>query len=98
MPRVHQIAISTRRSRSAFVIGEERSPAQDLEFGLRQLVEIALRAVSPGINDPYTAVAVIDRVGAALEEIFRRSLPPAVIRDNQGEVRIIAVRSDAQGL
>jgi len=84
--------------RSAFVIGEERSPAQDLEFGLRQLVEIALRAVSPGINDPYTAVAVIDRVGAALEEIFQRSLPPAVIRDNQGEVRIIAVRSDAQGL
>jgi uncharacterized membrane protein len=84
--------------RSAFVVGEERTPAQDLEYGLRQLVEIALRALSPGINDPFTAIAVIDRLGAALEEIFQRSLRPAVWRDKAGEVQVIAQRSDVQGL
>ncbi|WP_262029202.1 DUF2254 domain-containing protein [Microvirga sp. Mcv34] len=84
--------------RDAAVIGEERSPAQDLEHGLRQLVEIALRALSPGINDPHTAMAVLDRLGAALEEIFQRSLPPTLLHDPQGAVRVIARRSDVQGL
>jgi uncharacterized membrane protein len=84
--------------RAAFVVGGERSSAQDLEFGLRQLVEIALRALSPGINDPYTAIAVIDRLGAALEEIFMRSLQQAVWRDKDGRVRVIAQRSDVEGL
>lgn len=84
--------------RGAFVVDGERTPAQDLEYGLRQLVEIALRAMSPGINDPYTAVAVIDRLGAALEEIFQRALQPAVWRDKDDAVRVIAQRSDVQGL
>ena len=84
--------------RAAFVVGGERSSAQDLEFGLRQLVEIALRALSPGINDPYTAIAVLDRLGAALEEIFMRPLQQGVWRDKEGEVRVIAQRSDVQGL
>ncbi len=84
--------------KEAFVVGGERTPAQDLEYGLRQLVEIALRALSPGINDPFTAVAVIDRLGAALEEIFQRSLQPAVWRDEDGVVRVIAQRSDVLGL
>ncbi|MXQ11749.1 DUF2254 domain-containing protein [Microvirga makkahensis] len=84
--------------RDAFVVNSERTPAQDLEYGLRQLVEIALRALSPGINDPYTAVAVIDRLGAALEEIFQRSLQAAVWRDKDGNVRVIAQRSDVQSL
>jgi uncharacterized membrane protein len=84
--------------RDAFVVGEERSPAQDLEHGLRQLVEIALRALSPGINDPYTAIAVVDRLGAALEEIFQRSLLPSALHDKEGMVRVIAQRSDVQGL
>lgn len=45
--------------RAAFVIGTERSPAQDLEYHIRQLVEIGLRTLSTGINDPFTAIAVI---------------------------------------
>jgi len=83
---------------SAFVVGSERSPAQDLEYSMRQLVEIALRALSPGINDTFTAIAVINQLGSALEEIFRRSPEPAVWRDEDGEVRLIAQRSDLQGL
>ncbi|MGO4525151.1 DUF2254 domain-containing protein [Microvirga sp. 2MCAF35] len=84
--------------RDAVVVGEERSPAQDLEHGLRQLVEIGLRALSPGINDPHTAVAVVDRLGAAFEEIFQRVLPPSLLPDQEGVIRVIARRSDVQGL
>jgi uncharacterized membrane protein len=84
--------------RAAFVIGSERSPAQDLEFAVRQLVEIALRALSPSINDPFTAVTVIDRLGAALEEIFGRALPPAALQDEAGRARVIVSRTDADGL
>jgi len=84
--------------KTAFVIGAERSPAQDLEYNLRQLVEIALRALSPGINDPFTAIAVVNQLGAALEEILEHSLPPILLRDKAGAVRVIAQRSDPQGL
>jgi len=95
----HPLAPKTIQAiRSAFVIGTERSPAQDLEYSLRQLVEIALRALSPGINDPFTAIAVINQLGAALEEIFQRSLQPVIWRDKSGDVRVIAQRSDVQGL
>lgn len=80
------------------VIGAERSPAQDIEYAIRQLVEIALRALSPGINDPFTAIAVIDQLGAALAEIMARPLPPAVHRDGQGRVRVLASVSDIDGL
>jgi len=84
--------------RAAFVIGAERSPAQDLEYHVRQLVEIGLRALSTGINDPFTAIAVIRHLGAALEEVFRRSGQPAELRDESGAVRVVADRSDIDGL
>ena len=84
--------------RKAFVIGAERSPAQDLEYVLRQLVDIALRALSPGINDPFTAIAVVDRLGAALEDVLLRAMPPVVLRDDEGKVRVIANRSEGEGL
>ena len=84
--------------RAAFVIGTERSPAQDLEYHIRQLVEIGLRALSTGINDPFTAIAVIGHLGGALEEVFRRSGQPAELRDGTGVVRVIANRSDINGL
>lgn len=82
----------------AVVIGSDRTPAQDLEHGLRLLVEVGLRALSPGINDPFTACAVIDRLGAALEQIFMRHLPRRFLRDKEGKVRLIADRSDHEGL
>ncbi len=87
-----------RAVRGAFVIASERTPAQDPEHGIRQLVEIALRALSPGINDPFTAAAVIDRLGSAFEEVLVRALQPKVLRDRHGVVRVIADRSDAFGL
>ncbi|HSP41747.1 MAG TPA: DUF2254 domain-containing protein [Luteolibacter sp.] len=56
-------------------IGPIRTAAQDFEFCLRQLVEVALRALSPGINDPFTAMSCIDYLGAALVKVARRKLP-----------------------
>jgi uncharacterized membrane protein len=78
--------------RKAFVIGQTRTPAQDLEYGIHQLVEIALRALSPSINDPFTAIVVINRLGAALENILARQPLPCVLRDKGEEIRVIADR------
>lgn len=62
---------------------------QDLEFGIRHLVEIAVRALSPGTNDPYTAVAVVHRLSASLARLMGRALPPGVFRDEEGTVRVV---------
>ena len=50
----------------AIAVGGQRVSADDLEFAIRQLVEVAVRALSPGINDPHTAISILDRLGAAL--------------------------------
>jgi len=89
---------SLRRLRRAFITGPERSPAQDLEYSIRQLVEIALRALSPGINDPFTAIAVVDRLGEAAEEIATRDAEPSLLQDGDGTVRVMADRSSIAGL
>lgn len=60
--------------RDCFSTGALRSPAQDLEFLIDELVEIALRALSPGINDPFTAITAMHWAGAALAEIAGRGL------------------------
>lgn len=61
--------------RSALVLGSDRTSSADLESAIRQLVEVAMRALSPGINDSFTAVSVIDRLGAALCELVPVRLP-----------------------
>ncbi|UFN48878.1 DUF2254 domain-containing protein [Roseomonas sp. OT10] len=65
---------------AAASLGERQAAAQDLEFAVRQLVEVAVRALSPGINDPFTAVAVLDRLGASLCTLAGRRLPDPVLR------------------
>ena len=52
--------------RAAFVLGPERTRQQDIELGIRQLADIAVRALSPAVNDPTTAVLCIDRLGQLL--------------------------------
>jgi uncharacterized membrane protein len=86
------------RIANAVILGTDRTPTQDIEFSIRQLVEIALRALSPGINDPYTAVAVIDRLAASLALAMRRDMEPAQHRDGDGAVRVVARPSTFTGL
>lgn len=73
------------------VFGVQRTPTQDAEFAVDQLVEVAVRALSPGINDPFTATNCIDQLKAALFELADRRLPSAVHRDAGGKARVIAV-------
>lgn len=75
--------------RSCFYLGVSRTGAQDVEFALEQLVEIGVRALSPGLNDPFTAVRCIDRLGAALCSIARRAPPVRVHRDDEGRPRVV---------
>lgn len=72
-----------------FVIGLERTNSQDAEYALDQLVEIALRALSPGINDPFTALNCIDRLGEALTVLAQRRFPPDLRRDGNGTARLL---------
>jgi uncharacterized membrane protein len=65
---------------------------QDPEFSIRHLVEIGVRALSPGVNDPYTAVAVVHRLSASLSHLMGRALPPGVFRDKSGMVRVVCQR------
>lgn len=81
----------------AMALGDTRSIEQDMEFAARQLVEIGLRALSPGINDPFTAIAVLDRLGAALCDMAGRALPTGrTVRD--GRIRLYRARTDYDGL
>lgn len=65
--------------RAAFSFGGQQAAGQDLEFAVRQLVEVAVRALSPGINDPFTAIAVLERLGATLCEFAPRHLVGTVV-------------------
>lgn len=87
-----------RRIDRSVVVGDVRTARQDLEFGLRQLVEIGLRALSAGINDPFTAMLVIDRLTASLTLMMTQPLGARVLRDKADTVRVIAVTSDFAGL
>ena len=61
--------------RNATALGATRVSSSDLEFAVRQLVEVAVRALSPGINDPHTAISVLDRLCAALCDVAPVFLP-----------------------
>ena len=62
------------RIRPCFTLGPSRTPEQDPQFLIDELVEIGLRALSPGINDPFTAITALHWLGAATSEIGRRDL------------------------
>ncbi len=74
--------------RGCFAIGSSRSGEQDLDYLIDELVEIALRALSPGINDPFTAITALDWLGAATAELARRNLDCGPERDEYDPERV----------
>ena len=74
--------------RSAVAVRDERTPYQDVEHLARQLVDIAARAISPGINDPYTAVAAIDALAAGLAGTAGHADPQPVVVDSEARPRL----------
>lgn len=74
---------------SAFILGDQRTAAQDIQFPIHQLVEIAVRALSPGINDPFTAITCVDRLGSALRRLAQREMPSPFRLDEQDRLRVV---------
>jgi uncharacterized membrane protein len=80
--------------RAAVAIEDERTSYQDPSFGFRQLVDIAERALSPGVNDPSTAVQVLDELHDLLRWLATRRFPSPYGCDPQGRLRVILPRPD----
>lgn len=79
-----------RKEIGRFIVsGPGRTPTQDIEFSIRHLVEVAVRALSPGVNDPFTAMAVIDRLRGGLASLAGRQMPAEQMRDSSGATRIV---------
>ncbi|MEZ5284606.1 MAG: DUF2254 domain-containing protein [Vicinamibacterales bacterium] len=72
------------------VLGQRRTLLQDASFAVEQFVEVAVRALSPGINDPFTALACVDHLGATLRQVAGRRVPSAVRADENGAARVRA--------
>jgi uncharacterized membrane protein len=81
-----------------FVIGEIKTSQQDLEFSIHQMVEIAARALSPGVNDPFTAIACIDNLSATLSYLVKSKFPSKFRHDAEGKLRIVADTLDFKGV
>jgi len=89
-PSGHLGAAARARVASLFATGDERTPRQDVLFPGLELTEIAIRALSPGVNDPYTAVRCIDRLGSALASLARRGAAEGYRSDGEGTLRVAA--------
>lgn len=74
---------------AALALGAERTLQTDVAFGFQQLTDIAVKALSPGINDPTTAMICIDRIGELLALLAQRRPPDEVRRGEDGSVRVV---------
>jgi len=81
-------AIAERALRDAIHVGDQRTFEQDPQYAIRLLVDIAIRALSPAINDPTTAVQALDEIGDLLLRLGRTSLATAPLHDAAGAVRV----------
>lgn len=78
----------------AMQVGRERTMQSDVAYGVRQLVDIALRAISPGINDPTTASQAFNRIAVILAALAVRPLPNMLRRDTDGVLRVAVPSPD----
>ncbi len=87
-----------KRISKQFVLGHTKNAQQDLEFSIHQMVEIAARALSPGINDPYTAIACIDNLTTTLCRLTQVTFPSKHRFDEDGKLRVIASITNFEGV
>jgi uncharacterized membrane protein len=80
------------------IVGSERTLEQDVEFAISQLVEIAVRALSPGINDPITAITCIDWLGSILCQLADRKMPSSHRYDQHNRLRVICKPFTFEGM
>ena len=91
-------AVVTEALRRAHITGANRTLAQDLAFAVDQLVEIAIRALSPAVNDTFTALTCIDWLGESLCKVTTDWHPIYAHRDEHGYVRVITAHVSYQSL
>jgi uncharacterized membrane protein len=84
--------------RGAFDIGPTRTLQQDIEFGVLQIVDIALRAISPAVNDPSTAISCVDQLSRILIRFAAREEPAALRYDPPGALRVSMLWPDLDRL
>ena len=75
--------------RRAFQLGNQRTPTQDIEYAVNQLVEVAVRAMSPAINDPFTAMTCLDHIGDGLAQFNRQGEISPNFYDRDGKLRLV---------
>ena len=85
-------ADAVRRVNAAYTLDRQRTVDQDPRYGIRQLVDVALKGLSPGINDVTTAVMCVDYLTAVLVRLKDRQLEPPS-RSESGEVRVLCCRA-----
>ena len=88
----------SKKIHAIFILGSERTLEHDVEFAISQLVEIAVRALSPGINDPITANTCIDWLGVILCQLANRKMPQPHRYDEQDRLRIISKTFTFEGM
>lgn len=78
--------------RRTVLLGQQRTPEQDVPFALQHLEEVAIRSMSPSINAPYTAIPAIDQLGAGLCWLAERRMPSPRRKDDNGRLRVLVMR------
>ena len=78
----------------AIRVGFERTAEQDVAFGIRQLADIGVKALSPAINDPYTAIQAVEHIAVLLAALAQRPLGNQQLRDADGAVRVVVPGRD----
>ena len=81
--------IDEQKLRDGIAIGEERTFEQDPKYAIRLLVDIAIKALSPAINDPTTAVQALDQIEDLLLRLGQRHLEVGSYRDSGGKLRLV---------
>ncbi len=87
-PRPEDPDVASETARGALVVGDARTAQQDVTYGVRQLADVALKALSPGINDPTTAQDAIFHLGGVVRELLRRDPPPTMRRVGDCHVEV----------
>ncbi|MEX1122870.1 MAG: DUF2254 domain-containing protein [Balneolales bacterium] len=81
-----------------FVIGKTKTSQQDLEFSIHQMVEIGSRALSTGVNDPFTTITCIDNLTATMSHLAQVEFPSKYRFDDEGSLRVIANTLNFEGV
>ena len=82
----------------SFALGADKLRLQDVEFTIYQLVEIAVRSLSPGINDPFTAITCLNQFGSTLADLAERTIPSGYYYDDEDHLRVISRTITFEGI